>query len=73
VNCRFELISGEWVPDLTRFTLDFIENVEVDLAMEGGVECAMEGVPQAIGRETWTAIIFDCFSHWEISFLDPIY
>ena len=68
MNCGFELVSGEWVPDLTRFTLDFIQNVEVDLAMKDGVERAMEGIPQVIRRETWTAVIFDCFSHWELSF-----
>jgi len=41
--------------------------------MEGGVKRVMEGVPQAIRRETWNAVIFDCFGHRELSFLDPIH
>jgi len=73
VNCGFELISGEWVPDLTRFMLNFIQNTDVNLMMEGGVKRVMEGVPQAIRKETWNAVIFDCFSHRELSFLDPIH
>ena len=73
MNCRFELISGEWVPDLTRFTLDFIQNTEVNLMVEGSVKRVVEGVPQAVRRETWNAIIFDCFGHRKFSFLDPIH
>ena len=45
MNCGFELISGELVPDLTRFVLDFIQNVEIDLAMKGGIEQAIESIP----------------------------
>jgi len=73
VNCGFELVSGEWIPDLTRFTLDFIQNTEVNLTVEGSVKEFMEGIPQAIRRETWHAIIFDCFGCKELSFLDPIH
>jgi len=73
VNCRFELVSGEWIPDLTRFTLDFIQNIEVNWTVEGGVKRVVEGVPQAIRRKTWNAVIFDCFSRRELSFLDPIH
>jgi len=73
VNCGFELISGEWVLDLTRFILDFIQNTEVNLMVEGSVKRVVEGVPQAVRRETWNAIIFDCFGHRKFSFLDPIH
>ena len=73
MNCGFELISGEWVPDLTRFMLDFIQNTDIDLTMEGGVKRVMKGILQAIRRETWNAVIFDCFSHRELSLLDPIH
>ena len=45
MNCGFELVSGELVSDMTQFTLDFIQNVEIDLVIEGRVERAMEGVP----------------------------
>ena len=44
MNCGFELISGELVPDLTRFMLNFIQNIEVDLVMKGGIERAMDEV-----------------------------
>ena len=73
MNCGFELISGEWVLDLTRFILDFIQNTEVNLMVEGSVKRVVEGVPQAVRRETWNAIIFDCFGHRKFSFLDPIH
>jgi len=73
VNCGFELISREWVPDLTRFILDFIQNTDINLTMEGGIKRVMEGVPQAIRRETWNTVIFDCFGCRKLSFLDPIH
>ena len=31
------------------FTLDFVQNIEVNLAMKGGVERVVEGIPQAFG------------------------
>ena len=73
MNCRFELVSGEWISDLARFTLDFIQNTKVNLTVEGGVKGVMEGIPQAIRRKTWYAVIFDCFGRRELSFLDPIH
>jgi len=35
------------------FALDFVQNIEVNLAMKGGVERIVEGVPQALGRKAW--------------------
>ena len=69
----FEFVSGEWVPDLAGFALNFVQNIEVNLAMKGGVERIVESIPQTIGRKAWRAIIFDSFSSWELSLLDPIH
>jgi len=58
---------------LTGFALDFVQNIEVNLAMKGGVKRVVESVSQTIGRKAWNAVIFDCFSCKELSFLDPIH
>jgi len=73
VNSGLELISGEWIPDLTRFALNFVQDTEVNWMMEGSVKRVMEGIPQTIRRETWTVIIFNCFGHRKLSFLDPVH
>jgi len=49
---------------LTGFALDFVQNIEVNLAMKGGVERVVKSVPQTIGRKAWRAIIFDSFGSW---------
>jgi len=39
-----EFFSGEGEPLRSGFAIDFIEDVEINLAMESGVECAMKGI-----------------------------
>ena len=73
MDCRFEFISGERHPDLTRFMVNFVENAGIDLTMKGHVEHIVESVLQAVGSETRMIVVFDCFSRWRLSFLDPIH
>ena len=69
----FEFVSGKRYPDLTRFAFDFIKDVDIDLTMKGHVERVVKSIPQAVGSETWTVVVFDCFSRQELSFLDPVH
>ena len=73
MDCRFEFISGERHPDLTRFMVNFVENAGIDLTMKGHVECIVESVPQAFGSDTRMIVVFDRFSHRRLSSLDPIH
>ena len=73
MDCRLEFISGERHPDLTWFTIDFIKNADINLTIKGHVERIVKSISQAVGSETRTIIVFDRFSHWELSFLDPIH
>ena len=73
MDCRFEFISGERHPDLTRFMVNFIKNAGIDLMMKGHVECIVESVPQAVGSETRMIVVFDRFSCRRLSSLDPIH
>ena len=73
MDCRFKFISGEWYPDLTRFMVNFIKNAGINLTMKGHVECIVESVPQAVGSETRTIVVFDRFSRRRLSSLDSIH
>ena len=73
MDSRFEFMSGEQHPDLTQFMVNFIKNADINLTMKGHVERIVKGVPQAVRSETRTIVVFDCFSHQELSSLDPIY
>ena len=73
MDCRFEFVSGKRHPDLTWFVFDFVKDVDIDLTMKGHVEQVVKGIPQAVGSETWTVVVFDCFSRQELSFLDPVH
>ena len=42
---QFELVTGKWIPWMTWFTLDFVENRYVDLAMERIIEGFVKSVP----------------------------
>ena len=71
MDCRFEFISRERHPDLTRLMVNFVKNVDINLTMKGHVERIVESIPQADGSETRTIVVFDCFSRWKLSSLDP--
>ena len=71
MDCRFEFISRERHPDLTRLMVNFVKNVDINLMMKGHVERIVESIPQADGSETRTIVVFDCFSRWKLSSLDP--
>jgi len=58
---------------LTEFVLDFVQNIEIDLMMQGSIEGVVEGVPQTVRGKTWRSVMLDSFSCWKFSFLDPIY
>ena len=73
MDCRFKFISGEWHPDLTRFMVNFVKNVDINLMMKGHVERIVESIPQAVGSETRTIVVFNRFSCQKLSSLDPIH
>jgi len=73
MDCRFEFVSGKRHPDLTQFMIDFIKNADINLTIKDHVGRIVKSVPQAVGSETRTIVVFDCFSRQELSFLDPIH
>ena len=73
MDCKFEFVSGKRHPDLTQFTIDFINNADINLMMKGCVEHIVKNILQAVGSKTRTIVVFDRFSCRELSFLDPIH
>jgi len=53
--------------------LYFIDDVEVDLAIESSVEDIMEHIPQAVEGETRLFIIGNSFDGREFSSFNPVY
>ena len=58
---------------MTRFVSYFIKNIEVNRAMKGCVESAVESCPQAFGSKARSAEVWDCFSRQKFSFIDPVH
>ena len=58
---------------MTRFVSYFVKNIEVDGAMKGCVEGAVESYPQAFGSKARSAEVCNCFSRWKFSFFDPVH
>ena len=53
--------------------LYFVDDVEVNLAIESSVEGIMERIPQAVKGETRLSIIGNGFNGREFSFFNPVH
>ena len=58
---------------MRRLVLYFINDVEVDLAIESSVEGIMERIPQAVEGETRLSIMGNGFDGREFSSFNPVY
>ena len=55
------------------FTLDFAKDIEIDLAVEGGVEGIIKCFLQTFQGETQVTIILNCFNSRKFTSTNPIH